>query len=116
MKKVIVSIIFLLFVNSVFASDYFRERTIIGAGVYASGDKSILFVHVNGDKSSMASCASSQRFAIDSTSPNFKEMVSIALTAYATKEKTVELVTTPTCKSWGNAQDLLGIKIGSMPW
>ncbi|KAF7786132.1 hypothetical protein PRUB_a0603 [Pseudoalteromonas rubra] len=38
------------------------------------------------------------------------------MTAYATGEKSVDLAASETCNHWGNAQDLLGIKIGSMVW
>lgn len=96
--------------------DYYRNRTIIGAAVYYYGSKSILFIDIDGDKSGMASCASSGRFAIDSTTPNFKEMVSIALTAYTSKEKSVDIYVNPTCNHWGNSQDITGIKIGTMPF
>ncbi|MDK1311064.1 hypothetical protein [Pseudoalteromonas ardens] len=102
--------------GSVHATEYFRERTIIGAGVYFSGSKSILFVSIDGDKSGMSPCATTRRFAIDDSMPNFDEMVSIAMTAYATGEKSVDLAASKTCNHWGNAQDLLGIKIGSMVW
>jgi len=43
-------------------------------------------------------------------------MVSIVMTAYATGEKSVDLLVDTTCNNWSNAQDLLGIKIGKMPW
>jgi hypothetical protein len=116
MKKIIIMIASMLIIDSVYAADYFRERTIVGAGVYYSGSKSILFVDIDGDKSGMSSCATTKRFAIDSSTPNFKEMVSIAMTAYATGEKSVDLIVNTTCNHWGNSQDLLGIKIGKIPW
>ena len=52
-------------VQSVQAAEYFRGRTIIGAGVFASGDRSILLIDVSGDKAAMAACATTRRFAID---------------------------------------------------
>ena len=116
MKKVTLLIISLLVANSVSATQYFRDRTIIGAGVYYSGSKSILFIDIDGDKTGMAACATTKRFAIDSTTPNFKEMVSIAMTAYATGENSVDLSVNPTCNHWSNSQDLRGIKIGKMPF
>ncbi|MBA6233641.1 MULTISPECIES: hypothetical protein [unclassified Colwellia] len=116
MKEIIITIASLMIINSVSAAEYFRERTIVGAGVYYSGTKSILFVDIDGDKSTMSSCATTKRFAIDSNTPNFKEMVSIVMTAYATGEESVDLIVNTTCNHWGNAQDLLGIKIGKMPW
>ncbi|WFB46714.1 hypothetical protein [Vibrio coralliilyticus] len=116
MKKSTLFFIGLLFFNSASAVEYFRGRTIVGTGIYYSGAKSILFVDIDGDKSSMSSCATSGRFAIDSNTPNFKEMVSIAMTAYATKDKSVDLIVNTTCNHWSNSQDLLGIKIGVMPW
>lgn len=116
MKKVTLLITSLLIANSVSAAQYFRDRAIIGAGVYYSGSKSILFIDIDGEKTGMAACATTKRFAIDSTTPNFKEMVSIAMTAYATGDRTVDLVVNPSCKHWGNSQDLTGIKMGKMPF
>lgn len=106
----------MLLCNSAFANDYFRSRTIIGAGIYSSGGKSILFVDIDGDKTAMSSCATTKRFSVSSTDPSYKELVSIALTAYASAQSSVDLVVSSTCNHWGNAQDLRGIKMGKMPW
>ena len=117
MKKYV---LFLFFISvsgsSLSASSYYRARTIIGAGIYSNGGKSILFIDIDGDKSGMASCASTHRFAINSSAPHYKEMVSIAMTAYASGQKSVDLIVADTCNYWGNAQDLIGIKMGSMPF
>ncbi|MBO2587801.1 hypothetical protein [Shewanella algae] len=117
MKKYVYFLMVYLFCSNAFAANYYyRERTIIGAGIYYSGDKSILIIDIDGDKSGMSACASSRRFAISSTAPHYKEMVSIAMTAYASVQNSVDLYVTDTCNHWGNAQDLLGIKMGKMPW
>ena len=39
--------------QNVQAAEYFRGRTITGAGVFAWGDKSILLIDVSGDKAAM---------------------------------------------------------------
>ena len=105
-----------LYVPDTQAAEYFRGRTIIGAGVFVYGDKSILLVDISGDKSNMPACASTGRFAIDSSSPGFKETVAVVMTAYTKGDNNVDLITNSSCTSWGNAQDLSGIKIGTMPW
>ncbi|CCN37647.1 conserved exported hypothetical protein [Vibrio nigripulchritudo SO65] len=116
MKKVVFTLIGLLFINGVAAAERFTNRTIVGAGVYYSGSKSILFIDINGDKSAMTGCATTKRFAIDSTTPNFKEMVTVAMTAYATGENSVDIIVKKSCTHWSNSQDLVGIKIGKMPF
>ncbi|MBL4829229.1 MAG: hypothetical protein JKY55_04970 [Aliivibrio sp.] len=98
------------------SADYFIDRAIIGIGAYSSGDFSVLFINVDGDKRSMASCATTERFAISSTAANYKEMVTLAMTAYAAKDKHVELIVSDTCNHWGNSQDVLGIKVGEITW
>ena len=119
MKKCIsILIFFSITCSSVFAnnSHYYRGRTIIGAGISFSGDKSILLIDIDGDTSGMPSCAVTGRFAISSSAPHYKEMVSIAMTAYASAQKSVDLYVSNTCNHFGNAQDLIGIKMGIMPW
>lgn len=111
-----VLLFFIIVLQPAVAIEYFRDRTIIGAGVFVHGDKSILLIDISGDKSTMPACANTGRFAIDSGSPGFKETVTVVMTAYAKGEDNVELVANRSCKSWGNAQDFFGIKIGSMPW
>lgn len=54
------------------AAEYFRGRTIIGAGVFVHGDKSILLVDISGDKSNMPACASTGRFAINGVRSKLK--------------------------------------------
>ncbi|MFY2509445.1 hypothetical protein ACN3E9_14495 [Vibrio pectenicida] len=116
MKKVLFILGSLFITTSVMAADYYRNKTIVGAGIYYNGGNSILFIDIDGDKSGMPACASSGRLAIDSTAPNFKEMVSFALTAYTSKQNSVDIYVTPTCNYWSNSQDIKGIKIGSMPF
>jgi len=117
MKKSISLLIFLtLFVSSVSAGDYYRERSIIGAGIYYTGEKSLLIIDIDGDKSGMAVCATTRRFSISSDAPHYKEMVKIAMAAYTSGQKTVDLYVKDSCNYWGNSQDLLGIKMGKMPF
>lgn len=118
MSKIIavVILVFIVVMQPATAAEYFRGRTIIGAGVFVHGDKSILLIDVSGDKSTMSACAITRRFAIDSSSPGFKETVAVVMTAYAKGENNVELAANNGCESWGNAQDFFGVKIGSMPW
>jgi hypothetical protein len=54
--------------------------------------------------------------SISSSSPHYKEMVSIAMAAYATKDSTVDITLRDSCNSFGNAQDMIGLKAGTMPW
>lgn len=112
------SVIFTLLFISVeaLASTRFRDVTITGVGVFLSGGKGILLINIDGDKSSMVECASTGRFAIDSSVPNYQEMVSMAMTAYVSGQTSISLHVTDTCSSWGNAQDVRGIKMGTMPW
>ncbi|QDO85864.1 hypothetical protein FM037_24645 [Shewanella psychropiezotolerans] len=100
----------------VFSSTRFRDVTITGAGVFLSGDKRILLINIDGDKSSMVECATTGRFAIDSSVPNYQEMVSMVMTAYVSGQTSISLHVIETCSSWGNAQDVRGIKMGAMPW
>jgi hypothetical protein len=118
MRKIIAVVIlfFMAAQQSVMALEYFRGRTIIGAGVFVHGDKSILLIDVSGDKSTMSACATTRRFAIDSRSPGFKETVAVVMTAYAKGENNVDVMANNSCQSWENAQDFFGVKIGSMPW
>lgn len=98
------------------AAEYFRDRTIIGAGVFASAGKSILLIDISGDKSTMPACATTGRFAIDSSSPAFKDVVALVMTAYAKGDTNVDINATGSCIGWANAQDFIGIKVGTMPW
>lgn len=118
MERIISGILlfFIIVLQPAIAAEYFRGRTIVGAGVFVHGDKSILLIDISGDKSAMPACATTGRFAIDSGSPGFKETVAVVMTAYAKGENNVELIANSSCTSWGNAQDFFGIKIGSMPW
>ena len=105
-----------LYVPDTQAAEYFRGRTIIGAGVFVYGDKSILLVDISGDKSNMPACASTGRFAIDSSSPAYKDVVALVMTAYTKGDTNVDINATSSCASWANAQDFIGIKVGTMPW
>ena len=102
--------------SSANANQYFRERTITGVGVYTQGGVSILLFKISGDLTGIAPCAITGRFAINSSSPNYKEVVSVVLSAYHSKENKVDLNVSPSCNSFGNAQDVVGVKIGDMPW
>ncbi|TQF67361.1 hypothetical protein [Pseudoalteromonas luteoviolacea] len=113
MKKIALFLAVML-VSTSASAQYFRDRTIVGAGVFYKGTNSILFVEIDGDKSAMTECATSKRFAIDSSMPNYKEIVSFVMAAYMKRENKVELLTDTKCTKWGNAQDILGIKVGNM--
>lgn len=116
-KKFAAGLFLLLFsLPIVQAAEYFRDRTIIGAGVFASAGKSILLIDISGDKSTMPACATTGRFAIDSSSPAFKDVVALVMTVYAKGETNVDINATSSCTSWANAQDFIGIKVGTMPW
>ncbi len=107
----------LLFISlEALSSTRFRDVTITGAGVFLSGSKGILLINIDGDKTSMAECASTGRFAIDSSVLNYQEMVSMAMTAYVSGQNSISLYVSESCTSWGNAQDVRGIKMGAMPW
>ncbi|WP_325892217.1 hypothetical protein [Grimontia sp. NTOU-MAR1] len=116
MKRIAIITILFLFCSSVSAASYFRARTIIGAGIYYSENRSILMIDISGDKSGMPQCASTRRLAISSTAPHYKEMVTIAMTAYTSQQNNVDIYVSDTCNHWGNAQDILGIKMGTIPW
>lgn len=98
------------------AYDYFRGRTITGVGVTSSNSVSVLFFSVSGDLAGMPSCAATKRFAINSNSPNYKEVVSLVLAAYHSQEKNIDIAANSSCNTWENAQDLIGIKSGNMPF
>lgn len=114
--KVALLLPLLSFVSQVSAAHYYRNVTITGTGIYGSGSNSILFVDFSGSKAGMAACATTQRLAISSTAPQYKEMVSIAFTAYVKQDNKVDILVNESCVHWGNAEDMLGIKIGTMPW
>jgi hypothetical protein len=117
-KKIITVFAVLMAIQSTssYANQYFRGRTITGVGVYTQGSASILLFKISGDISGNAPCAVTGRFSINSTSPNYKEMVSLVLSAYHSKENNVDINVLPSCSAFGNAQDVLGVKIGDMPW
>jgi hypothetical protein len=116
MFKITIIITLLILSCDAFSSTRFRNVTITGAGVFLSGSKGILLINIDGDKSSMSSCATTKRFAIDSSVPNYQEMVSMAMTAYISGQTNIDLYVAESCSSWGNAQDVRGIKMGTMPW
>ena len=119
MKKIylfLVSFILLLFSNVLIANTYFRNTKILAAGIYYSGDRSILLINFEGHNTTMASCATTKRFAISSSAPHYKEMVSLVMTAYVSGQTSVDVYASDTCNHWGNAQDIRGIKMGPMPW
>ncbi|WP_194866950.1 hypothetical protein [Pseudoalteromonas sp. PPB1] len=114
MGKIIVVLLGILFSSNLVASD-FTGKKLTGAAAYHHDGKSILFVKIN-DTNHMAACANTKRFAIDSTAANFKEMVSVAMMAYATGETVHIKGIKDSCKYWSNSQDLKGIAIGSIPF
>ncbi|WP_125717200.1 hypothetical protein [Pseudoalteromonas rubra] len=114
MKKAIFALLAILFSSNLLASD-FKGKKLTGAAVYNHGGKSILFVMIN-DTNQMAACASTKRFAIDSTAANFQEVVSIAMMAYATGNTVHIKGIKDSCNYWGNAQDMKGIAVGSIPF
>jgi len=117
MVKVLFAFMAVVFLNnSVFAVSYYRDRTITGVGIYYAGDKSVLLIDIDGSKAGMPTCASTARLAINSSAPHYKEMVSIAMAANISGQNTVDVYVTGTCDYYGNAQDILGIKMGTMPW
>ena len=115
--KLIVALTFMMVVQvDVYAAHYYRNVTIKGAGIYSSGGKRILLIDITGNKSGMAGCATTKRLALSDNSPHYEEMVAIALAAYTSKDTQVDVYVTETCNHWGNAEDILGIKMGAMPW
>jgi hypothetical protein len=116
MKKIILIAILFVFCANANADHYYRNVTITAAGIYGSGGKSILFVDFIGDKAGMTTCAITRRLAIDSGAPQFKEMVAIALMAYAKADTKVDILVNDSCNYWGNAEDMIGMKMGDMPW
>lgn len=115
MKKILITLSILFIGSSLFADTYFRNRTITGISIYYAENRSVLFLTIDGDVSAMNDkCVHANRFAIDSTMPHFKEIVSVALSAYVSKEKTVDIYARDNCIFWGDAQDLIAIKVGNM--
>jgi hypothetical protein len=115
MKKLLI-VLLLGFCANANADHYYRNVTITAAGIAGSGGKSILYVDFIGDKAGMAACAITRRLAIDSGAPQYKEMVAIALMAYAKADTKVDILVNDSCNYWGNAEDIVGIKMGDMPW
>ena len=103
-------------VSQVSAAHYYRNVTITGTGIYGSGANSVLFVDFSGSKTDMTACATTQRLAISSTAPQYKEMVSIAFIAYVKQDSKVDILVNESCVHWSNAEDMLGIKMGTIPW
>ena len=116
-SKVIMLLVCLMMSEAVIADAfYYRNRTITGVGVYYTGDKSLLLFSISGPLDGKPSCAATNRMAISSSAPQYKEIVSLVMTAYATKDSKVDVYVTDSCKHWGNAQDILGVKMGDMVW
>lgn len=116
MKRILPTITILLIGSSLFADTYFRDRTITGAGVYYTAlGKSVLFITLDGDNSTMKDCGkTTNRFAINSSLPHFKEIVSLVLNAYVSKENKVDILAGEDCTYFPNAQDFTAIKVGNM--
>jgi hypothetical protein len=65
-------------------------------------------------QSDSPSCNTSQRFAISSTNPTYKDTVAAVLEAYATGAS-INAVGLGTCNVLSNAEDLSYICVGSIP-
>ncbi len=48
--------------------------------------------------------------------PHFKELVSLTIAANISGQRTVDILVADTCGYHSNAQDILGVKIGVIPW
>ena len=116
MKKYLVFMIVILFSSNSFSASYLRDRVITGVGITYEDGKSVLLLTVDGAKTNIPACAATGRFGINSSSPHYKEMVSLVLTAYASKQKTVDIAVVESCNYHHNSQDMVGIKMGSIPW
>tara|TARA_R110002072_G_scaffold33030_7_gene100242 strand:+ start:715 stop:1065 length:351 start_codon:yes stop_codon:yes gene_type:complete len=116
MKKLIVGLAVFLVSTAAMSDGYYRARTIIGAGIFYKADESMLLIDFDGSKAGMPECANTGRLAITSSVPHYKELVSIAMTAYVSKESNVDIYVKETCDYSSNSQDILGIKMGSMVW
>lgn len=117
MKKLIsLMMVAVFFSSSVSAANsYYRERTITGISITYSGDKSVLMVSISGSLEGMPDCAkATNRLAIDSSNPHYKEIVSLATAAYVSKDKLTDFYVIDTCNFFGNAQDIYAIKMGTM--
>ena len=116
-KILIASLATVLFSTAVNAElQSFRDRQITGIGVASSNGVSIFYVQLNGDLSSMTNCATTKRFAVNSQNPSYKEITALALAAYHSKDKKIDILATTSCASWSNSQDFIGIKSGDMPY
>ncbi len=115
-KIIFAGMVFLCFASEVSAAHYYRNVEITAVGIYGQNGKSILFINISGDKSGMPGCASTGRLAINSDAHQFKDLVSIALSAYALNDLQVDVYANGTCNYWSNSEDILGIKMGAMPW
>jgi hypothetical protein len=110
----LILIITLLYCNSVWAANYFRDRTITGVGITYQGDKSVLMFTIDGSMEGQPTCATTNRLALDSSAPHYKEMVALVMAAYAKKDQKVDVYATTTCNYFNNAQDVLALKAGDM--
>lgn len=116
-SKILSALVILLFCSNAFsANGFLRGRTITGVGIHYVGSNSLLLININGDKSSMIPCASTGRLAINSTSPHYKELVSLVFAAYLSGQNNVDIYVADTCNYFGNAQDIISIKVGDIPW
>lgn len=116
-KIIIAGLTAVFFTTAVKAElQFFRERQITGIGVASFNGVSIFYVQLNGDLSSMTNCATTKRFAVNSLNPSYKDITALALAAYHSKDKKIDILATTSCESWSNSQDFIGIKSGDMPY
>jgi hypothetical protein len=98
MKKLLAIFVLMLTMSDlVTAAEYYRGRTIVGAGIYASGEKSILFFKIDGSLAEMEECANTRRFSINSDAPHYQELVSVVMTAYASGQNNVDVYADESC-------------------
>jgi len=116
LKKLLVSLSFFIVCESALAADYYRDRVITGVGIYHQGGESVLLIDISGTKDALPTCASSGRLAISSSAPHYKETVALAMAAKISGDTAVAVYVTGTCNYFGNAQDILGVKMGDIAW
>ena len=66
---------------------------------YNDGNNSVFFFTVKnaGYQAAFPECANTQRFAVNSTAPHYKELVAQILAAYSTKDPKLDVYFEDTC-------------------